>query len=164
MPPQLQAELFVRILSFDRSLQASAGRDVVVGVAVQRGYRASLEMATAFVAAVEALGEPSASEPRLHAVLVEMDGGELGPKLDRLGVEVLYLSPLRAVSIEEVAAAARSRGIRTLTGVPTYVRLGISIGLSVRESQPEILVNLPAARAEGADLSSQLLGLAKVSG
>lgn len=163
VPGRLQAELFVKILSYDRRLPERAGKDVVLGVLVQRRYRASLEAADELVAGIAELGEPSASEPRLHPVLVELDtGADLGELLDELGVEVLYVTPLRAVGIQEVVAAAQRRGVRTLTGVPGYVREGIAIGLAVRGERPEILVNLPSARAEGAELSSQLLGMARV--
>lgn len=163
VPGRLQAELFVKILSYDRRLPESAGKDVVLGVLVQRRYRASLEAADELVAGLAALAEPSASEPRLRPVLVEIDDGAgLGPRLDELGVEVLYVTPLRAVAIAEIVAAAQSRGVRTLTGVPAYVREGLAIGLAVRGERPEILVNLASARAEGAELSSQLLGLARV--
>jgi len=163
VPGRLQAELFVKILSYDRRLPESAGKDVVLGVLVQRHFRASLEAADELMAGVAALGEPSASEPRLHAVLVEIDdGAAIGGRLDELGVEVLYVTPLRAVAVAEIVAAARSRGVRTLTGVPDYVRQGLAIGLAVRGDRPEILVNLAAARGEGAVLSSQLLGMARV--
>jgi hypothetical protein len=50
----------------------------------------------------------------------------------------------------------------TLTGVAEYVRAGIAVGIGVRDDRPEILVNLAAARAAGADFSAQLLLLARV--
>jgi len=162
VPPDLQAALFVKVLSFDRNLRAHAGKDVVLGVLVQRGNRASLDTATELMRAVERLGEPSATEPRLRAVLVEATRGDIGAQLEALHVEALYVSPLRALTIADIAAAARSRGIRTLTGVPSYVREGLAVGLAVRDDRPEILVNLTAARAEGTDFSSQLLNLARV--
>lgn len=163
VPGRLQAELFVKILSYDRRLPESAGKDVVLGVLVQRRYRASLEAADDLVAGIAALEMPSASEPRLRPILVELDDGAgLGARLDELGVEVLYVTPLRALAIQEITAAARARGVRTLTGVPAYVREGLAIGLGVRGERPEILINLIAARAEGAELSSRLLGVARV--
>jgi hypothetical protein len=162
VPPELQAALLVKVLSFDRNLRALAGKDLVLGILVQRGNRASRDAAEEVMAAVAGLGEPSAREPRLHAILVEVGSGQLGASLDALHVEVLYVTPLRALSIAEVTAATRARSVRTVTGVPTYVREGVSVGLAVRDDRPEILVNLAAARAEGSDFSSQFLNLARV--
>jgi hypothetical protein len=162
VPAELQARLFAKVLSFDRNLPARAGADVVVGVLVQRQYRASLDEANEIVAAVEALRPAPASQIRLHAVLVEADQGELDARLDALGVEVLYVTPLRALGIDTVLRVTRPRAIRTLTGVPSYVGAGIAVGIGVKDDRPEILVNLAAARLEGADYSSQLLNLARL--
>lgn len=162
VPGDLQARLFVKILSYDRLLPERAGKEVVLGILVQREYRASLEAADELVAGIALLPPPSASEPRLVPLLIEIEDGGVGERLDELGVEALYVTPLRALAVADVVAAARRRGVRTLTGVPSYVREGVAIGIGVRGDRPEILINLTAARAEGAELSSRLLGLARV--
>jgi hypothetical protein len=162
VPAELQAALFVKILSFDRNLRAHAGKEVVLGVLVQNGNRTSLDLAADLMRAVEALGEPSANEPRLRAVQIEIGSAGIAAQLESLHVEALYVPPLRALSLADVTAAARAGGIRTLTGVPSYVHAGVAVGLAVRDDRPEILVNLPAARAEGIDFSSQLLNVARV--
>jgi hypothetical protein len=162
VPAELQARLFVKILSYDRNLEARAGKDVTVGILVQRRYRASLESAEQMAAAIRALPRPSASESRLHPVLVDAELEGLAERLEKAEVEVLYVTPLRAMSAAEVAKLTRPRAIRTLTGVPAYVREGLCVGVAVRDDRPEIIVNLPASRAEGAELSSQLLNLARV--
>jgi hypothetical protein len=66
------------------------------------------------------------------------------------------------VAIEEIVAISRAHRITTLTGVPGFVEKGIALGLALRAERPLILVHLVAARAEGADLDSQLLKLARV--
>jgi hypothetical protein len=162
VPADLQAALFVKILSFDRNLRAQAGKDIVLGVLLQRGNRVSLDIATDLMRAVEGLAEPSETEPRLRAVPIDVGRGDLAEQLEALHVEALYVPPLRALAVADIAAAARRRGVRTLTGVAAYVREGLAVGLAVRDDRPEILVNLPEARAEGTDFSSQLLNLARV--
>jgi hypothetical protein len=79
-------------------------------------------------------------------------------------VRVLYVSPLRAYSVGTIYAATRTERITTLTGVPQYVEDGLAIGLDMKRERPEIVVNLAASRAEGADLTAQLLKLARVVG
>jgi hypothetical protein len=46
--------------------------------------------------------------------------------------------------------------------VPDYVGAGCAVGIGTEGEKPLIIINLPAAKAEGADFSSQLLQLAKV--
>ena len=159
VPARLQAQLFAKILGFDRNLDSRAGRTVVIGVLHQRGYRPSLDAGDEIQAAIAAL---PAGELTLRVVMLDADAADLDALLDAQSLAVLYVTPLRALEVETVAAAARRRSIRTLTGVPAYVRRGLSIGLGLRDGRPEILVNLEAARAEGANYSSQLLTLVRV--
>ena len=48
--------------------------------------------------------------------------------------------------------------------MPEYVEEGIAVGIGLRNMRPLILINLEAARAEGAAFSSQLLSLARIVG
>jgi hypothetical protein len=159
VPAELQAKLFARILSFDRTLAADATGELLVGVLVQREYRPSLEAGEDFAAAVV---EMAPSDPRLRVVLLDAKQGGLDALLQRHDLGALYVTPLRALTVAEVAGAARRLGIRTLTGVPGYVPAGLSTGLGLRDQRPEILINLEAARAEGTDYTAQLLGLARL--
>jgi hypothetical protein len=77
-------------------------------------------------------------------------------------VRVLYVSPLRAVHLEDVALVSRAAQITTVTGVPRYVETGLAIGVDLKGERPQIVVNLAASRAEGADLTAHLLKLARV--
>jgi len=76
--------------------------------------------------------------------------------------DVVYLTPLRSFDVRSISQTGRDLGILTLTGVPEYVELGIAIGLDRERGRPRILVNLEAAIAGGADLSSELLKLARM--
>ena len=48
--------------------------------------------------------------------------------------------------------------------MPGYVEAGLSVGLDIERDRPQIVVNLEASRAEGADFGAQLLKLARVLG
>lgn len=50
--------------------------------------------------------------------------------------------------------ASRLAGVSSVTGVPRYVESGLVVGLELKGGRPEIVVNLPAPRTEGADLGS----------
>ena len=163
MPAPMQASLFAKILTFDRNLKARAGKELKIGVLYQSKVRSSLEAQEEFLRAM--CGDPGRRIEALavSCVAIEWTGA---PNLEagtaREGIRVLYVAPLRAVAIEEIVAISRARRITTLTGVPEFVEKGIALGLALRAERPLILVHLAAARAEGADLNSQLLKLARV--
>ena len=77
---------------------------------------------------------------------------------------MLYVSPLRATPLRDVITASRAMRVTTVTGVPRYVESGLAIGVDMKGERPEIVINLAASRAEGADLTSHLLKLARVVG
>jgi len=160
VPVEVQMPLFAKLLDFNRSLPASREEVVILGIAYQRRYPASAATATAVRNAVRQL--PLGGR-LFRVVLIDMDESEsLATEMARQRVRVLYVSPLRAVEISAISKAARPAGILTLTGVPGYVRAGLAIGLDLRDGRPQILVNLEAARAEGADLDARLLQLASI--
>ena len=98
-----------------------------------------------------------------RCVPIDWDGSkDIADALKRERIQILYVAPLRSVSIEMLAAAARAGGIHTWTGIPEYVERGLAVGIGLRGERPLVLVNLTAARAEGSDLSSQLLSIARV--
>jgi hypothetical protein len=49
-----------------------------------------------------------------------------------------------------------------VTGVPEYVERGLAIGVGVKGERPEIVINLDASRAEGAELNAQVLRIARI--
>jgi hypothetical protein len=163
VPADVQAALFVKIATFDRALPALPKKDLAIGILYERRVRASLEIEGDFVRALAAIPGQRIADKPFHTVALDWDGVEnIGAMLDREPIQILYVTPLRAVSIEQIAAAAKARGIRTWTGVPDYVERGLALGIGLRGDRPLILINLPQAQAEGCDLSSQLLRVARV--
>jgi hypothetical protein len=69
---------------------------------------------------------------------------------------------MRGADVWGVAKVARARDIRTITGVPEYVQRGLSVAIGPRDDRPVIILNLDAARAEGAAYQAQLLRLTNI--
>ncbi|MEO8348073.1 MAG: YfiR/HmsC family protein [Acidobacteriota bacterium] len=165
VPPQMQASLFAKILTFDRNLKVRAGKDLRIAVLYQKKVRSSLEAQEEFVRAM--CGDPGQRIEGLALTCMALewtDAADVEAALVQNGIRFLYVAPLRAVAIEEIVAISRTRRITTLTGVPGYVEKGIALGLTLRAERPLILVDLAGARAEGANFNSQLLKLARVVG
>ena len=69
---------------------------------------------------------------------------------------------LRAVAVDDIVTLTRELQVLTFTGVPAYVNDGMAVGIDLLEKKPKIVINLPAARAEGAAFNAHLLKLANV--
>ena len=163
VPVDLQCTLFCKVLMFDRNLDREPTREIVIGILYQERFRTSLEVKTEFEDGFREaeLDTLSALPVRLHPMsfngLEELDSLL---SLDR--VDVLYIAPLRAVNVEQITALSRKYHILTITGVPEYIPAGVSVGVELKGGKPQIVINTTAAKAEGADFSSQLLKIVKV--
>lgn len=164
VPASVQVPLLFKILTFDRKLGIRAsGNDIVIAVVFQTGFRASVIARDQVMEALKRLRDSTISGHPVHWVAVELDDAEsLKRTLVRERVDVIYVTPLRGVELDDIITAARSRGVTTFTGVPQYVERGLAIGVGIARERPEIIINLLATRAEGSDFNSQLLRVSKV--
>jgi ABC-type uncharacterized transport system substrate-binding protein len=123
-----------------------------MAVLYQSRFRASEEAKDQLVEAVHAGGL------KIQCIPVALDDvGSVANTLGRVNADVFYVTEMRGVSILDVVRVSRARHIKTITIVEGYVEGGIAIGLRVRNDKPVIVVNLSAAKAEGSDLTAQLL-------
>lgn len=152
VPAGVQAALLTKIWTFDRNFH---GKEVLtVAVLYQRLHRPSWT-------AHEEIVKAARAHPSLRMVSIEIDDGELSES-EMAGVDVAYVTPLRAVDVRNILSRIRSRNIRTVTSTPAYVGRGVAVGITTERDRPLLIVDLEAARLEGADFSSQLLKLARV--
>lgn len=154
VPVDVQMPLFVNIWKLDRSFQA---RRPQVSMAVL--YQENNAQSSAARAAVVSWASKTSAA---RVVSVSMDDAGWEKVLALADVDVFYVTPMRAADIARIAAIARARRIRTMTGTPEYVRQGIAVAIGVRNDRPLIVINLGAARAEGAVYQAQLLKLAEI--
>jgi len=157
---ETQYSLFVKILTFDRTLQREDLQKIVIGVLYQDGIRISVQTKDDFVSAVQQSGVKQILGKPIECIPIAINGSSWPEALENRGVEILYVTPVRAFDIESLADRMSTEKVLTLTGVPDYVNDGIAIGIGTRGEKPTILINLDRAKKQGADLSAQLLRLA----
>src|SRR5260221_3491421 len=155
IPANVQVQLFSKIWMFDRSI---AENDLIVmAVLYQSTFHASEEGKDQLVEAVRA------GRFKIRCVPVALDDvGNVVKTLEHVKADVFYVTEMRGVSILDVVRVSRARHIKTITAGAGWLEGGVAIGLRVLDDKPVILVNLRAAKAEGSDLTAQLLRFSTV--
>jgi hypothetical protein len=157
IPARVQMLLFSKIWMFDRSVIEND--EIVMAVLYQSTFRASADAKDQLIEAVRAEGL------KIRCVPVALDDVEnISRALEGVKAAVFYVTEMRGINILDVVRVSRARQIKTITVVAGYVEAGVAIGLRVRNDKPAIVVNLKAARAEGSDLTAQLLKVATIIG
>jgi hypothetical protein len=154
VPVSVQLSLYHKIWKLDRSLGTRP--ELVVAVLYQDSYAASTEAKAAVVA--------WSGTSRVRCIYVPLDQKSSEALLQAVVADVFYVAPMRGADIEQIARIARARQIRTMSGLTEYVLIGLSVGIGVRNDRPRIMINLDAARAEGAAYQAQLLQMAEIVG
>jgi len=136
---------------------------LVIGILCQERYRTSASTADE----VEELLSNTdwLTGKAVQVVRIPWEGrADAERRLRESRVRILYVAPLRSVDPQTVGEVCADLRIPAFTGVPEYVSEGIPLGVMKRGGKAAIMVNLPAARRAGADLSSQLLHMVEVIG
>lgn len=157
VPVAVQVPLFLKVMTFDRQRRHVPDGDVVIGITFQSGYRNSITIRDE---ATRALSK--APNARVRVVLIDLDRDDLSAMLQHHHVQILYVSPLRAISVATIAGVAATGRVITVTGVPQYVEQGLAVGVRLQGDRPRLMVNLSASKQGGADFTSELLKLAEV--
>ena len=164
VPMETQVTILSSLWAEDRAHAERLEGGLTIAVAYQPRFRASLLAKEEFEnLAFTRLRLPEGTALRIVAVDVT-EVSALDRALSEDGVDIVYVAPLRAVDLAQLAAITRAHKTLTSTGVPDYVQAGLSIGLEVAEDKPKPLINREGAEAEGARFSSRVLRYARLVG
>jgi hypothetical protein len=164
VPVDIQIPLLYKILTFDRKLgERAAGHDIVIAVIYQETFRTSVAARNQVQETAKRIGDTSILGHPVNWMWLELGQvTDLEAAFGKFGVDVIYVAPIRGVGLDRITAAARSSRVTSFTGVPEFVNRGIAVGIGLQRDHARILINLVAARAEGAEFGAQLLNLAQV--
>jgi hypothetical protein len=162
LPIETQIPIFLKLLTFDRNLETRAGAELVVAILFQGGNRESLIVRRQAEAELKKAAQ-AFEGLIIRIVVIDVEAeSDLARRLQDDGVDAIYVSPLRAVDIREILKVTRAARVRSFSGVTRFVNQGVAMGVTMRGDLPQILVNLAAAREEGADYPAQVLKLARL--
>lgn len=163
VPANVQFALLQKILAFDRNVKKRAGNEIVIGILYQSNLRSSLNFKDELAAVVKKSSVDQLLNLPIRSVAIAMDEKtNLAEEAAKHELDIFYVAPLRAVEMTTIAAVSRARKIFTFTGVPAYVEQGLAASVGTKGDNPRLIINLPAAKAEGVEFHAQLLMLAKV--
>jgi hypothetical protein len=164
VPVEAQVPLLYKILTFDRNLGArAAGDDIVIAIIYQETFRPSVTARNQVQETARKLGVSTILGHPVQWVSLELgEVADLAAAFVKHRVDVVYVAPLRGIGLDRITAAAREKRVTSFTGVPEFVDKGIAVGIGLQRERAQILINLVAARAEGAEFGAQLLNLARV--
>ena len=164
VPAGNQATLMLRILAYDRNLAKRAGKTVTIALVYKPGNPESESTAEALASALKEQGEKFlvAGLP-LRVVSIKYAGGpQLQASTAAISASAVYVCPGLLDEVGFISKATHQNSMLSFAGNETYVKNGLGVGLILRSAKAVILVNLPAAQAEGAQLDAALLRVAEV--
>ncbi len=90
------------------------------------------------------------------------DANSVGPAVRRASIDVVYVTTGFDADLGSIIATTREEDVLSVTGVPVYVEMGLSVAVVLRGDQPGITLNLEASREEGRDWNAYLLDLCRI--
>ena len=163
VPADRQVLILSRALSYDSELKARAGNDLQVGVLSKPGHAASEAMATAMLKAFRVILNVKVQGLTLGVrALSYTTPAALAAAVIAQGIDVIYVCAGLDQDLPAIVEVTRKRHIVSLASNEGQVTRGLALGVFAVEARPTIVVNLVAARNEGASFSSELLRVAKV--
>lgn len=161
LPVETQIPIFLKLLTFDRNLDTQPGAGLVIAILYQGGNRESLQTQRQVESELRKAGQ-LIDGLSTRVIAIDLEREDLARRLREEGVAAMYVSPLRAADLKQILEVSRAGHVRSFSGVTRYVSQGVAMGVTLRGDLPQILVNLAAAREEGADYPAQVLKLARV--
>jgi hypothetical protein len=103
---------------------------------------------------------------KIEVAVVGAGGGDVVAAFKEAGVDAKALNQPDGAAIVYVmpgASAPNQKGTFTISGVADYAESGkVSVAIGLEGGKPKIIVNLTQSKAEGQELSADLLKISKV--
>lgn len=162
VPPDLQAAIFSRVLSFDRALKPRVGKTITIGILFLSDREDSKQSRQRMLRAFDGLEKDIQGLPFRLTSHPYRDARQLGTWIDENEIDVIYVTEGFESVLVPVRDVVKEKKVATLCPLREYVEEGLAIAVIAHKNRPQLVVNLPAARAAGMDLDPKVLQLAQV--
>ena len=158
VPENQQAAIFYKVLAYDYNLQSKSGNEVTIAVITDSKTDGRQK---ALLDGFNKLKGRRLGGKRIKVIAVKLSGGALPS--DAAASDILYLPEgADEKTVDVVLSFAKQEKHATLGGSEFLAAKGCAIGITVEAGKPKVVINLPASLAQGMNLSSKVLRLAKV--
>lgn len=165
VPAQMQVPILMKVLAYDRQFDAKTGNALTIGIIYTASDPSSSKATDQISDTLYGFaGKTVRKVPIKYYQIEYTTPAELEAFVRAKGVNVFYVAPGNDKALPAILKLSQSRGITTLTGVPDYVKRGVSVGVGLSQDKPQILINLTSARSEGSEFDANLLRIAVVMG
>lgn len=161
VPVYNQFPIFIKILPFDRNL-SRFGKKINFYIVYQSNFRTSLNTKNEVMSTVNSLKLYSSGSVAINYIPVDLSTDNFEYIMDKNGTGVVYFCPVRAINIKEITQYCRRKKLVSMTGIPEYMKEGVSVAIDRKGDKPEIVIDLSSVKSEGTDFSSQLLKLSTI--
>ncbi len=171
--PAKELDLLVKVLKFERQATAKtrSGEFFIIGIVSQKSDPISSWLSSDWLALNDRLKQQPIRVGQLPVSIVEIDLDSFPPnllegKLRQEAVDFLYLgtlSPEKSTTlIKDICRLCSKLKLGTFTANLEQVNSGVALVFSLTGANPQIIINLEAARAQGLNFSSRLLNLVNI--
>lgn len=164
LPAPLQAALLVKTLAYDHALPTRTPRAATVLVLFKPGDKESEQSAAELTRALQATARTSTvSNLPLRVFQAPFsDVAALETRLTGAEASALYVAPGLSGSLAAISTLTRRKSVLTACASEDALKAGLSLGFVDEGGKPALLVNIAAARAEGARLDAGMLRMARL--
>ena len=163
LPAADQVPLLLTILKYDRNLATKAGSELVIGIVHdptdRDSAKATTDIGNAFF---QYRGKTVSQLPIRYYTIEYTHNADLERFVKEKGISVLYIAPGNARNLANIVQLSQELRLTTATGVTDYVKRGASVGLTLAQDRPQILINVQSTKAEGSEFTASLLRLATI--
>ncbi|KPK77859.1 MAG: hypothetical protein AMJ89_01670 [candidate division Zixibacteria bacterium SM23_73] len=163
VPPRVQIPILLKVLTYDRNFERKVGDKLVIGILYDSQDDDSKKIKEKLLDVLDSLsGKTVKDAPFTYVDLGYSSEESLRNSIVSKNIDVLYLAPGGVLYLKSIVQISQKYKILTITGVPDYVKKGISVGIGLKDKKPEIWINLGSTKAEGSDFTANLLKLCKI--
>jgi hypothetical protein len=163
IPVSQQFTIFMKIVDCNREFASHADSVLTFAILYQSNNKQSLTTRDELMNIIAKSPKFTVGKYPVKFIDIDLDRlGDIAGEFAARKVDIAYITPLRAVKIEDLSAACNKQSVLTFTGITSYLEEGLAVSIANRGGKPQIVINLPAAKAEKVNFSSQILKLARI--
>jgi hypothetical protein len=158
-----QVPLLLKILTYDRHLEARVGQQLVIGIIRSPTSAASVRACEDVLAILQGyLGKTVKKIPIDFYWHDYSNPDKLQAWVKAKKINVFYVAPGNDKNLGAILKVGQDSGVSSMTGVAEYVGRGVAVGIGERQAKPQILINLESSRREGSEFDASLLRVATI--